>query len=363
MSSPLPAPPGRHSLRLAEHTTLGLGGPAKSLVRVSEQAELVEAVRAADRAAEPLLLLGGGSNLVVSDAGFPGTVVQVDVRGVSVRTDPMDPDRRYVRVGAGENWTRFVEWSVGEGLSGVECLAGVPGNVGATPIQNVGAYGQEVSQTITEVVVYDRHEDRMRTLGNADCAFGYRTSALKGTDRYVVCAVVFALHRSPHSQPIAYRELARHLGVDQGDTVELRSAHDAVVDLRRGKGMVLDPEDPDSRSAGSFFTNPILAPNEHTELRKRVYERFGPDIVPPEFPTPDGRTKTSAAWLIDRSGFERGYTRGPVRISTKHTLALTNPGAGTAADLLALAREIRAGVADTFGVTLVNEPVLVGVEL
>lgn len=348
---------------LAAHTTLGLGGPAETFVTAQDTPELLAAVHTADQAHVPVLLLGGGSNLVVSDTGFPGTVVRIASRGISVQTDDASSSRCHVRVAAGEDWNFFVEWSVTEGLSGVECLAGIPGNVGATPVQNVGAYGQDVSQTITEVVVYDRWQQRTRVLAAGDCAFSYRNSALKGTDRFVVCEVGFALSRSPESRPIAYQELATSLGVRPGDTVPLRAAYEAVLDLRRGKGMVLDPNDPDTRSAGSFFTNPILSPAEYIEFCNRAAQQLNRDVAPPEFLAPDGRVKTSAAWLIDRSGFDRGYSRGPVRISTKHTLALTNPGGGTTAELLALAREIRAGVVETFGVFLVNEPMLVGVQL
>ncbi|RCV62287.1 UDP-N-acetylmuramate dehydrogenase, partial [Marinitenerispora sediminis] len=304
---------------------------------------------------------GGGSNLVVSDAGFPGTVVHVASEGIDLRAGANGTVR--VRASAGVEWDALVARCVAEGLSGVECLSGIPGRVGSTPIQNVGAYGQDVSETVVEVLVHDRAAGAMRVLGNADCAFSYRDSAFKGTDRYVVCEVVFELTRSDLSRPVRYAELARTLGVEPGGRVPLADARAAVLRLRRGKGMVLDPADPDTRSAGSFFTNPLLDPDAFTELRKRVAERLGPDVEPPGYPEPDGRVKTSAAWLIDRAGFAKGHGTGPARISSKHTLALTNPGGASTADLLALAREVRAGVAEAFGVTLVNEPVMVGVAL
>jgi UDP-N-acetylmuramate dehydrogenase len=347
-------------VNLADYTTLRLGGPARRFVAATTGADLVAAVRAAESAGEPLLVLGGGSNLVVSDAGFPGTVVHVATRGVSTTAEG---GRVLVRAQAGEEWEPFVAQCVEDGLAGVECLSGIPGRLGATPIQNVGAYGQDVSQTIAEVRAYDRRTGEIVTLDHAACGFTYRGSVFKGADRHVVLEVTFALDRAEESRPVRYAELARLLGVAVGDRVPLKEARAAVLELRRGKGMVLDPADPDTRSAGSFFTNPILAPAELSELGRRVAERLGPDATFPRFPEPDGRTKTSAAWLIDHAGFPRGHTRGPVRISTKHTLALTNPDGGRTEDLLALAREVRDGVRAAFGVELVNEPVFVGVSL
>ncbi len=337
-------------VRLAGYTTLRLGGPARTFIEAGSEEALIEQVRAADEAGEPLLILGGGSNLVVCDEGFPGTVVRVASRGVAI-------DGARVTAQAGEEWDALVARTVAEGLSGLECLSGIPGRVGATPIQNVGAYGQDVSETITEVRAYDRRERRVRSFTAAECAFTYRHSAFKGDDRYVVLAVTFQLDETGESRPVKYAELARRLGVEQGSAAPLQDVRDAVLELRRGKGMVLDPADPDTRSAGSFFTNPVLTERELKVLAERA-EGF------PAFPEPGGRTKTSAAWLIDKAGFAKGYARGPVRLSTKHTLALTNPGPeGTARDLLALAREIRAGVREAFGVTLVNEPVLIGLTL
>lgn len=350
-----------HDVPLAAYTTLGLGGPAARFVSAASTEELVAAVRAVDEADDALLVLGGGSNLVVADAGFAGTVVYVDSTGI--RHGDADERTVRLRVDAGAEWEPFVARCVAEGLSGVECLSGIPGRVGSTPIQNVGAYGQEVSQTIAEVVVYDRARGRTRVLRNGECGFAYRDSAFKGDDRYVVCEVVFALTRTALSRPVRYAELARTLGVEVGERVPLADAREAVLDLRRGKGMVLDENDPDTRSAGSFFTNPILSAAEFAEFEKRVAARLGPDTRPPAHPDGDGRVKTSAAWLIEHAGFARGYGSGPARISTKHTLALTNRGGATTADLLALAREVRAGVAEAFGITLVNEPVMVGVSL
>jgi UDP-N-acetylmuramate dehydrogenase len=344
-------------VRLAAYTTLRLGGPARRFVEATTVDELVGEVRAADRRGEPLLVLGGGSNLVVSDDGFPGTVVHVATRGVDVLANGA------LRAQAGEEWEPFVALCVGDGLAGVECLSGIPGRLGATPIQNVGAYGQDVSETITEVRAYDRTTGTIVTLDRAACGFTYRNSVFKDSDRYVVLDVTFALEESRESAPIRYAELARTLGVAAGTRVPLADARAAVLALRRGKGMVIDPADPDTRSAGSFFTNPILDADQLTDLEKRVAERLGPDVAFPRYAEADGRTKTSAAWLIERAGFTKGHARGPVRISTKHTLALTNPDGAYTADLLELAREVRDGVRAAFGVDLVNEPVFVGVSL
>ena len=348
-------------VNLAGYTTLRLGGPARRFVEATTDDELIGAVRAADEAGDDVLVLGGGSNLVVADEGFPGTVVHVATRGVTIDASP--GRGVLVRAQAGEEWEPFVARCVEEGLAGVECLSGIPGRLGATPIQNVGAYGQDVSETIVAVRAYDRSRGEVVTLDRDACGFSYRNSVFKGSSRYVVLEVTFALEPADASTPIRYAELARDLGVSVGDRVPLKNARGAVLALRRGKGMVLDAADPDTRSAGSFFTNPILDPEQVASLEKRVADRLGPDATFPRYPDADGRVKTSAAWLIDKAGFTKGYSRGPVRISTKHTLALTNPDGARTADLLALAREVRDGVHAAFGVTLVNEPVFVGVFL
>jgi UDP-N-acetylmuramate dehydrogenase len=342
---------------LAAYTTLRLGGPARRFVEAITTEELVGEMRMADRRGEPVLVLGGGSNLVIADDGFAGTVVHVATRGVDVLGDGV------LRAQAGEEWEPFVDRCVRAGLAGVECLSGIPGRLGATPIQNVGAYGQDVSETIIEVRAYDRAADSIVSLDRAACGFTYRNSVFKGSDRYVVLDVTFALEESAESAPIRYAELARALGVAPGARVPAADARAAVLGLRRRKGMVIDPADPDTRSAGSFFTNPVLDPDQLTDLEKRVAERLGPEARFPRYPEPDGRTKTSAAWLIERAGFTKGHARGPVRISTKHTLALTNPDGARTTDLLDLAREVRDGVRAAFAVELVNEPVLIGVSL
>jgi UDP-N-acetylmuramate dehydrogenase len=333
-------------LLLSDLTTLRLGGPARSYVEADSEEAIVAAVRAA---APPTLVLAGGSNVVVADEGFDGTVVHVRSRGVT-------RENGRLTVAAGEPWDDVVAACVADGLAGIECLAGIPGSTGATPIQNVGAYGQEVAQTIAGVRVLDRARDAVLDLAPEECAFGYRSSRFKYRDRWVVLSVTFALLESGRSEPIRYAELAGALGVELGDRAPLAAVRDAVLELRRGKGMVVDPADPDSVSAGSFFTNPILRAGEF----ERLAERAAPER-PPAWPEADGRVKTSAAWLIGRAGFRRGYGDGRAGISSKHTLALVNRGGASTAELVALAREIAAGVRERFGVELHPEPVLVGV--
>jgi len=385
----------REQVALAAYTTLGLGGPAARFLEAASDDQVVAAVRAADERGEPVLVLGGGSNLVVADAGFPGTVVRVATSGIV--TSP-DGDSVVISVAAGEDWDAVVDWCIGSGLSGLECLSGIPGLAGATPIQNVSAYGQDVAERIVAVRAYDRRRDAVIELSNADCGFGYRTSSFKrsattvpvasaATGRFVVLEVTFRLARDPLSAPIRYAELARSLGIAEGGRVPLAAARAAVLRLRRAKGMVLDPADPDTRSAGSFFTNPVLDSDQFAALAKTVAAGWGPEVTVPRFAAEPGRVKVPAAWLIERAGFGKGYpgsgsarpdgrpSRGIAgqgqpgqgqpgpRISAKHTLALVNPGGASTAALLALAREIQDGVRETFGVELVSEPVLVGTTL
>ncbi|MFI6535577.1 UDP-N-acetylmuramate dehydrogenase [Nonomuraea sp. NPDC050547] len=340
---------------LAPYTTLGLGGPAREFVEAGTAEQLVSFVAEADRDGVPTLVLGGGSNLVVPDEGFDGLVVKVASTGVRAERDG---GQVLLTVEAGEDWDALVARAVAEGWSGIECMSGVPGLVGSTPIQNVGAYGQDVSQTVRCVRAYDRKTRQVVDIEARRCGFSYRDSAFKrDLSRHVVLGVTYVLDISELSGEVAYKELAVRLGVPMGERVRLADARAAVLALRRSKGMVLDPEDPDTRSAGSFFTNPILTPGQAAELELRAPGH-------PRWDLPDGTVKVPAAWLIEHAGFPKGYRRGPARISTKHTLALTNPdGSATAADLLALAREVRDGVAEKFGVRLVNEPVMVGCEL
>ena len=341
--------------RLADLTTLRVGGPSDALVEAATAPDLVAAVRDADAAAEPVLLVGGGSNLVVADDGWPGVTVLIRTDGIDVRRDGDDV---LLRVAAGTGWDDLVARAVAEGWAGIECLAGIPGLTGATPVQNVGAYGQDVAQTLTDVTAWDRSADRIVVLGAGECDFGYRTSRFKHSDRYVVLDVGFRLPRSGRGRPVAYAELARTLGVALGDPAPPADVRDAVLELRRGKGMVLDADDHDTWSAGSFFTNPILDPAELAAFERRLE----PAAPYPSWPDPAG-TKLSAAWLIERSGFGKGYGEGPARLSTKHTLALTNRGDAGSEDLLALARVVRDGTRARFGVVLSPEPKLVNCEL
>jgi UDP-N-acetylmuramate dehydrogenase len=346
-------------VKLADYTTVRLGGPARAFVRAETEHELIDAVRAADAAGEPVLILGGGSNLVVSDEGFDGTVVQVATRGVS-----RDGGPGVLTAAAGEDWDAVVARSVAEGLAGLECLSGIPGLTGATPIQNVGAYGQEVSETITGVRVYDRVTGDVLEIPNERCDFGYRTSRFRGAGRFVVLSVTFRLAVQVLSAPVRYAELAATLGVPTGGQVESAEARAAVIELRQRKGMVIDPADPDTRSAGSFFVNPVLDAPALAAVEAAARARCGPQTRVPRFEAGDGLVKVPAAWLIEHAGFGKGYNPGDgARISAKHTLALVNADAASTAALLALAREIRDGVRDAFGVSLAPEPVLVGVTL
>ncbi|SDF92735.1 UDP-N-acetylmuramate dehydrogenase [Blastococcus aurantiacus] len=330
----------RSDVPLAELTTLAVGGPAERLVEVETAEELVAAVRDADEAGRPLLLLGGGSNVVAPDEGWPGDVVAVRTRGIR-----RDGDRLTVQ--AGEDWDGLVGYTVAEQLSGMEALSGIPGSTGATPVQNVGAYGQEVAQTITAVRVYDRAEKAGRSLTPAECGFAYRDSRLKREPgRFVVLEVEFALEAGPLSRPVGYAELARTLGVEIGERAPLAEVREAVLALRRGKGMVWDLADPDSRSAGSFFTNPIVPAGRAVEGC-------------PSWPAGEGQVKLSAAWLVQHAGFGRGTRDGHVGTSSRHSLALTTEDGASAAELLAFADRIVATVQERFGVHLDREPTAV----
>ena len=345
---------------LSELTTLRLGGPAVLLVSIDSDDALLDAVRAADGDGEPLLLLAGGSNVVVADAGFSGTVVRVATRGVEgVR---MADGRIRLDVAAGEDWDALVAACVADGLAGVEALSGIPGSVGATPIQNVGAYGQEVADVLIAVRALDRVRGELHDLETEECLFDYRSSVFKrDPSRWLVLRVSFALERTPLAEPVRYAELAARLGVSEGERAPLGEVREAVLALRRRKGMVLDPDDVDTVSAGSFFTNPILREHDFEALQRRAAERLGADVRPPAWPVSQRAVKTSAAWLIERAGFARGHGNPDgIAISSKHTLALTNRGAGTTAELVALAREVAGGVREAFGVELAPEPVFVG---
>jgi UDP-N-acetylmuramate dehydrogenase len=327
---------------LADLTTLRLGGPIGRTQVATTVDELVDAVRAADAAGEPVLIVGGGSNLVAADDGWPGVVILVRTRGI-------DGDAGALTVQAGEPWDELVERTVRDGLSGLAPMSGIPGLTGATPVQNVGAYGSEVSDVLTGITVLDRHTGTVARWDPAECGFGFRTSAFKHTDRFVVLDLTLRLQRSELSGPVRYLEVARRLGIEPGECAPNQQVRDSVLELRRSKGMVLDPADHDTWSVGSFFVNPFVPE----------------DLVPDGCPNfvVDGNIKLSAGWLIEHAGFPRGYTGGRehVGVSTKHTLALTNRGGATTAELLDLAGEIRAGVEVKFGIRLRPEGHLAGV--
>ncbi|MEU4288785.1 UDP-N-acetylmuramate dehydrogenase [Kribbella sp. NPDC026596] len=340
----------RTHVPLADFTTLRIGGLADKLVEVSTEDDLITAVRDADAAGEPVLLLSGGSNVVIGDDGFRGTVIKVATTGIRVDADLCSG--AMVHIQAGEDWDAVVQRAIAEEWSGFESMSGIPGLTGSTPVQNVGAYGHEVAETIASVRVWDRVDNQVRTIFAADCGFSYRNSRFKADpSRYVVLEVVFQLSLGDLSAPVGYAELARVLDVEPGSRAPMTDVREAVLGLRRSKGMVLDPADHDTWSAGSFFTNPILDT---------------PAEVPagaPQWPQPDGRVKTSAAWLIEHAGISKGFTIGSAAVSTKHTLALTNRGTATAKELLSLAAHVRTQVHQAFGITLINEPVLVNCTL
>jgi UDP-N-acetylmuramate dehydrogenase len=336
---------------LAPLTTLGVGGAARWLARAEYAEEAAAAHRWAMRQGVPLFVLGGGSNLVVADDGVPALVLQMTSEGGEFQRRG---DLVVAEVSAGEPWDRFVEATVSRGLSGIECLSGIPGTVGGTPIQNVGAYGQEVAETIEAVTALDRKAGALVRIPAGECGFGYRMSRFKGIDagRFVVLGVTFVLRRGPAT--VRYPDLRHELekaGVAEPSTMDVRNA---VLTVRRGKGMVVDANDPDSRSVGSFFMNPVVA----TADRDR-FARIAAGPVP-AFEMPDGGVKVPAAWLIERAGFAKGMHDGAVGLSTKHPLAIINRGGATARDVVRLASRIKRDVADRFGVRLRPEPLFVG---
>jgi UDP-N-acetylmuramate dehydrogenase len=321
------------------------------MVDLEREADVVDAVREADREAAGLFILGEGSNVVVGDHGFPGLVGRMAMRGLETRHEG---DRVVVDVAAGEPWDAFVAHAIDQGWRGVECLSGIPGLAGGTPIQNVGAYGQEVGETIASVRAFDRTAGAFVDLDREACGFGYRASVFKHSDRWIVTSVRFAFEKASSSAPLRYAELTNALGVEIGARVPLAIARETILVLRRRKGMVVDPNDPDSVSAGSFFVNPVVDAPALARVEDRAGER------PPRFDAGDGRFKLAAAWLVERAGFPKGWSRGRVGVSSKHALALVNRGGASAQELLDAARVIRDGVRDRFGVELEPEPVLVG---
>ncbi|MDV8146828.1 UDP-N-acetylmuramate dehydrogenase [Arthrobacter sp. B10-11] len=350
---------------LSDLTTAAVGGPAGNYIEARSESEIIDAVRSADAAGEQLLIIAGGSNLLISDDGYPGTVLRIASEGFTVNAEDSCGGVSVV-VQAGHNWDALVEHAVRHAWSGVEALSGIPGSTGATPVQNVGAYGSDVSQTIAAVRTWDRERNAVRTFTNSELKFGYRDSVLKqttvqGSPRFVVLTVEFQLPLGRMSAPIRYAELAKSLGVEPGKRAYSNDVRREVLRLRASKGMVLDPEDRDTYSTGSFFTNPVVPADAADSLPADA----------PRYPAgSDGQVKLSAAWLIDRAGFGKGYgleagsvSGGRASLSTKHTLAITNRGAASAADMVAVAREVRRGVVERFGIELHPEPLLIGVEL
>lgn len=340
----------REHVPLAPLTTIGIGGPARFFFRAATVDEVREALAWARERSLPTFILGGGSNLLISDAGFAGVVVHAGLRGVTVESED---EHAMVKVAAGEPWDAFVELAVENGWAGIECLSGIPGSTGATPIQNVGAYGQDVSETIVRVEALDRTTDRVVWFTNWDCRFGYRSSLFKNHEpgRYVVLSVTFRLKRGGRAA-IRYPELQKYVD-ERGVTADdLQGVREAVIAIRKRKGMVLDPHDPDTRSDGSFFMNPVLSAAAYEEFARKA-----PDA--PHFPS-GGEVKLSAAWLIEHAGFAKGFTHGHVGLSTKHTLAIVNRGGGTAAEVVELVRMIQARVGERFGVEMHPEPNFIG---
>lgn len=335
---------------LNKYTSLRVGGPAKNIVHVASEAEIIAAIEAAGDA--PVLIIGGGSNVLVSDSGFDGTVIHIANNQAESEVDACSGAT--LTIGAGENWDDFVATTISRGFAGLETLSGIPGTVGAAPIQNIGAYGHEVSEFITRVRTYDRQAKAIKTFTNAECEFEYRNSHFKKhPGRYVVLAVQFQIRSGETSTPITYAELATKLSIAVGEKAPVVDTRKAVMELRAAKGMLLNPDDKDSWSAGSFFTNPIVTIEVAAALPEGA----------PKWPTADGMVKTSAAWLIQNSGIDKGRSHGGARVSTKHVLALTNTGSATAEEIAQLAREVRTAVYSKFGIQLEPEVNLVGISL
>ena len=337
---------------LSNFTTLKVGGPAQKIVHAHTEDELVEFVKAADKAGEQLLILGGGSNLLISDSGFAGTVIRVESKGNALEYDACSGGM--IEVSAGEDWDKFVALTIEKGFADLESLSGIPGTIGGAPIQNIGAYGHEVSETIARVKAYDRTRGEVTTFTNAQCQFSYRNSIFKSeSGRYVILNVTFQLRKGELSLPITYAELAKFLSINVGDRAPVVEVRKAVLQLRGRKGMLIDASDVNSNSAGSFFVNPIL--------KKEVADKLPADA--PRWPQADGRIKTSAAWLMEHAGVNKGEKLAGAQISNKHVLALTNSGSATADDIVELAKMARAKVFEKFGVKLEAEVQLIGLDL
>ena len=335
---------------LSKYTSLRVGGPATKIVQVSTEAQIIAAIEEAGDT--PILIMGGGTNVLIADKGFEGTVIRISNNSVQAEVDACSGAT--LTIGAGEDWDVFVQTTINSGFAGLETLSGIPGTVGASPIQNIGAYGHEVSEFVTRVRTYDRQEKALKTFTNSECQFSYRNSYFKAhPGRYVVLEVQFQLRIGEFSDPITYLELSKKLGIEPGDKASVAATRTAVLELRASKGMLLSPDDHDSWSAGSFFTNPIISQQAADAL---------PDAAP-KWPLNDGRVKISAAWLIENAGMHKGDEVGGARISTKHVLALTNSGDATAADIAQLAKRARDQVKAIFGITLEAEVNLIGIEI
>jgi UDP-N-acetylmuramate dehydrogenase len=335
---------------LRDYTSLRVGGPAKNFVEVGTEQEIIAAIEAAGDS--PILIIGGGTNILVSDNGFEGTVIRIASRSMKSEVDACSGAT--LTIGAGENWDDFVALTIERGFAGLETLSGIPGTIGAAPIQNIGAYGHEVSEFITRVRTYDRVAKGLKTFTNSECDFSYRNSHFKShSGRYVILDVQFNLRSGEVTTAITYAELAKKLGIEVGEKAPVTATRAAVLELRGAKGMLLNPSDRDSWSAGSFFTNPIVT----QEIAAKLPEGA------PQWPTPDGKIKTSAAWLIEHSGVHKGDSHGGARVSTKHVLALTNAGNATATDIAELAKSAQKSVFEKFGITLEAEVNLIGITL
>ena len=346
----------QENVPLAPLTTFRIGGPARFLVAAQSAVDVQRAVAFAQSKSLPLFVLGGGSNLVVSDSGWPGLVLKVSITGIDRRS--AEPDGKVVfDVGAGEPWDRFVSQAVLARCAGIECLSGIPGSVGGTPVQNVGAYGQEVSQTIASVEVFDQKDGQVRELCREACGFSYRSSIFNTTERgrFIILRVAYAL--TPGGEPhLEYADLKRHFE-GRETRPDLAETREAVRHIRARKGMLIVAGDSDCQSAGSFFKNPVLTEQQHEDLNQRAAAR---GLTVPSYPALEKSRKVSAAWLVEKSGFARGYGFGHVGISTKHALAIVNRGGATAAEVLALKDQIQQRVEEIWGVRLEPEPVMVG---
>ena len=347
----------QENIPLAPLTTFQVGGPARYFVETHSEHEVSEAVAYAFARKLPLFVLGGGSNLIVSDDGWPGLVLKVSLAGVEFEGDLQ---KMLFHAGAGENWDSLVALAVSKNCGGIECLSGIPGTVGGTPVQNVGAYGQEVSETITRVRALEITTGQVVDMSNSDCGFSYRSSIFNTArrDQYIVLEVSYRLHRNGGPK-IEYADVKNFFAAENVDKPTLQQVRDAVCSIRQSKAMLLVASDEDCRSAGSFFKNPIVSQAEADRIEALAQKRV-PGKKLPRYPATDGQVKLAAAWLVEQSGFSKGYSLGPVGISRKHTLAIVNRGGATAKHILALKEVIQKKVFDLWGVTLQPEPVFVG---